>query len=87
MATYRVLIKGNVGDARAAAKLRNIKLRRVRMDAGNGCTFGYAVCDDAEPLVRWLCEPGRAPYPAGTLLNFYSDNLGDNFGFDQGFLK
>ncbi len=87
MATYRVLIKGNVGDARAAAKLRNIKLRRVRMDAGNGCTFGYAVCD-AAALIHWLCkEPTHVPSPAGTLLHFYSDSLGDNFGFDQGLLK
>jgi hypothetical protein len=76
--TLRLIIKGDVGTARAAAAVRDIPLADLHVI--NGETVGRADDGDLNAVESWFNEPPQvAPYPAGTLLHYSWDGLDGDF--------
>jgi hypothetical protein len=71
----RLVIKGDIYQARAALDARKLQTTCMLLDAGHGCIDTMVHGSDLEAVVAWFVEPVRAAkgegFPAGSLL-FYS---------------
>lgn len=73
MRYYTAAVKGNKFQAARAAADRGIPFA-FQHETSHGETVGRIPVDYLPALCAWLCEPGVAPYPIGTLLIYSEHN-------------
>jgi hypothetical protein len=78
----RLIIKGTVEEARAALDQRRISTAMMLVDLGGEVDAivnesdlregpsGPVEVSNMDTIARWFNEPGKAPFPPGTLMHY-----------------